>query len=167
MPTFAQGSRSSLSYITEATFGTTPAGSFNNLPFSTHSLNLSKDRVAGTDIQADRMPRVDRHGNRQTAGDIVADLRKGEQEVLRALHRVVGEARLLLKGCGYPFDVFLRDAGRAPGGLQRGGGLRGGLRLPLKLRDAGPKGAREAVPDCDRGPGCGPGHKAHTYRAEL
>ena len=78
MPTFAQGSRSSLSYIVESTFGTTPAGSFNNLPFSTHSLNLSKDRVAGTDIQADGMPRVDRHGNRQTAGDIVADLRKGD-----------------------------------------------------------------------------------------
>ena len=78
MPTFAQGSRSSLSYITEVTFGTTPAGNFQNLPFSTHSLNLTKDRVAGTDIQADRMPRVDRHGNRQTAGDIVADLRKGD-----------------------------------------------------------------------------------------
>jgi hypothetical protein len=78
MPTFAQGSRSSLSYITEVTFGTTPAGNFQNLPFSTHSLNLTKDRVAGTDIQADRMPRVDRHGNRTAAGDIVGDLRKGD-----------------------------------------------------------------------------------------
>ena len=50
---FAQGSRSSLSYIVESTFGTTPSGNFTNLPFSTHSLNLTKDRVAGTDIQAD------------------------------------------------------------------------------------------------------------------
>ena len=72
---FAQGSRSSLSYIVESTFGTTPAGNFQNLPFSTHSLNLTKDRVAGNDIQADRMPRVDRHGNRQANGDIVVDLR--------------------------------------------------------------------------------------------
>ena len=72
---FAQGSRSSLSYITETTFGTTPAGNFQNLPFSTHSLNLTKDRVTGNDIQADRMPRVDRHGNRQVSGDIVVDLR--------------------------------------------------------------------------------------------
>ena len=72
---FAQGSRSSLSYITETTFGTTPSGNFQNLPFSTHSLNLTKDRVAGNDIQADRMPRVDRHGNRQAGGDIVVDLR--------------------------------------------------------------------------------------------
>jgi hypothetical protein len=78
MTCFAQGSRSSLSYIVESTFGTTPAGNFTNLPFSTHSLNLTKERVAGNDIQADRMTRVDRHGNRQTGGDIVADLRKGD-----------------------------------------------------------------------------------------
>ena len=75
---FSQGSRSSLSFITESTFGTTPAGNFTNLPFSTHSLNLTKDRVAGTDIQADRMARVDRHGNRQVNGDIVVDLRDGD-----------------------------------------------------------------------------------------
>jgi hypothetical protein len=79
---FAQGSRSSLSRITEVTFGTTPAGDFINLPFSTHSLNLTKDRVAGNDIQADRMPRVDRHGNRQVAGDIVVDLRDGDYDDL-------------------------------------------------------------------------------------
>jgi len=72
---FAQGSRSSLSYIVESTFGTTPVGNFQNLPFTSHSLNMTKERVAGTDIQADRMSRVDRHGNRQVAGDIVADLR--------------------------------------------------------------------------------------------
>ena len=72
---FAQGSRSSLSYIVESTFGTTPAGNFQNLPFTSHSLNMTKDRVEGTDIQADRMSRVDRHGNRTVAGDIQADLR--------------------------------------------------------------------------------------------
>lgn len=77
---FAQGSRSSLSYIVESTFGTTPAGNFTNLPFSTHSLNLTKDRVTGNDIQSDRMPRVDRHGNRQVSGDIVADLRDGDYD---------------------------------------------------------------------------------------
>ena len=77
---FSQGSRSSLSYIVESTFGTTPAGNFTNLPFSTHSLNLTKDRVAGNDIQSDRMPRVDRHGNRQVAGDIVVDLRDADYD---------------------------------------------------------------------------------------
>ena len=78
MPTFAQGSRSSLSYITESTFGTTPVGNFQNIPFTSHGLNLTKDLVAGTDIQADRMPRHERHGNKQSAGDIVADLRGGD-----------------------------------------------------------------------------------------
>ena len=80
MTCFAQGSRSRLSFIVESTFGTTPAGNFTNLPFSTHSLNLTKDRVAGNDIQADRMPRVDRHGNRQSGGDIAVDLRKGDYD---------------------------------------------------------------------------------------
>jgi hypothetical protein len=75
---FAQGSRSSLSYIVESTFGTTPAGNFTNLPFNTHSLNLTRDRVAGNEIQADRMTRVDRHGNTQVGGDIVVDLRDGD-----------------------------------------------------------------------------------------
>ena len=80
MTCFAQGSRSSLSFIVESTFGTIPARNFTNLPFSTHSLNLTKDRVAGNDIQADRMPRVDRHGNRQAGGDIAVDLRKGDYD---------------------------------------------------------------------------------------
>jgi hypothetical protein len=79
---FAQGSRSSLSYIVESTFGITPAGNatFTNLPFSTHSLNLTKDRVAGNDIQSDRMTRVDRHGNRQVSGDIAVDLRDADYD---------------------------------------------------------------------------------------
>jgi hypothetical protein len=77
---FAQGSRSTLSYIEESTFGTTPAGNFQNLPFNTHSLNLTKDRVAGNEIQADRMTRVDRHGNTQVGGDIVVDLRDGDYD---------------------------------------------------------------------------------------
>lgn len=76
---FAQGSRSSLSFIAESAFGTTPATpTFANLPFNTHSLDLTKDRVEGNEIQADRMPRVDRHGNKQAGGSIEVDLRKGD-----------------------------------------------------------------------------------------
>ena len=78
---FAQGSRSRLAYGVETTFGTA-ASTYTNLPFNTHSLNLTKDRVAGNEIQPDRMPRVDRHGNRQTAGDIVVDLRDGDYDDL-------------------------------------------------------------------------------------
>ena len=71
---FAQGSRSRLAFGVESTFGTA-ATSYTNLPFNSHSLNLSKERVAGNEIQPDRMPRVDRHGNRSVAGDITVDLR--------------------------------------------------------------------------------------------
>jgi len=71
---FAQGSRSRLAFGVESAFGSA-ASSYTNLPFNTHSLSLSKERVAGNEIQPDRMPRVDRHGNRSVAGDITVDLR--------------------------------------------------------------------------------------------
>lgn len=76
---FAQGSRSSLAYIAETSFGTTPATpTFAYLPFNTHSIDLSKDRVEGNEIQSDRMTRVDRHGNKQAGGSVEVDLRKGD-----------------------------------------------------------------------------------------
>jgi hypothetical protein len=76
---FSQGSRAGLSYVVESTFGTTPGTpALIQLPYTTQSLNLTKERVTGTDIQPDRMLRVDRHGNRSAAGDIVADLRKAD-----------------------------------------------------------------------------------------
>lgn len=80
---FSQGSRSSLAYIAETAFGTTPSTpTFAYLPFNTHSLDLSKDRVEGNEIQADRMTRVDRHGNVQAGGSIEVDLRKGDFDEL-------------------------------------------------------------------------------------
>jgi len=76
---FAQGSRSSLAYIAETAFGTTPASpTFAKLPFNTHSIDLSKDRVEGNEIQSDRMTRVDRHGNKQAGGSVEVDLRKAD-----------------------------------------------------------------------------------------
>lgn len=76
---FSQNSRAGLSYVVESTFGVTPGSpTLVQLPFNTHSLNLTKDRVQGNEIQPDRMLRVDRHGNRQVGGDIVVDLRKGD-----------------------------------------------------------------------------------------
>jgi hypothetical protein len=72
---FSQGSRSGLSYIVESTFGTTPAGNFTAIPRNTDNLTFSKERVEGREIQPDRMVRVDRHGNKTAAGDIVVDFR--------------------------------------------------------------------------------------------
>ena len=79
---FAQGSRSRLSYKVESTFGNLPGTPFIELPYNTHSLNLSKERVTGNQIQEDRMPRDDRHGNRQVGGDIVVDLRADDYDTL-------------------------------------------------------------------------------------
>ena len=78
---FAQGSRSSLAIGVETTFGTA-ASTYTNLPIKTHSLDLTKERLQGQDIQSDRMPRVDRHGNRNAAGSIEVDLRKGNYDDL-------------------------------------------------------------------------------------
>ena len=79
----SNGARTGLSYVPEVTFGVTPASpSLIQLPYTTHSLDLSKERVTGNDLLPDRMPRVDRHGNRSVAGDIVADLRKGDYDTL-------------------------------------------------------------------------------------
>jgi hypothetical protein len=76
---FAQGSRSALAVGVEGTFGT-EASSYDLVPIKTHSLDLTKERLQGMDIQADRMPRVSRHGNRQAAGSIEVDLRMGNYD---------------------------------------------------------------------------------------
>lgn len=78
---FAQGSRSSLALGVEGTFGSA-ASTYVNLPIKTHSLDLTKERLQGQDIQSDRMPRVSRHGNRNAAGSIEVDLRKGNYDDL-------------------------------------------------------------------------------------
>ena len=78
---FAQGSRSSVGIGVETTFGTA-ASTYTKLPIKTHSLDLTKERLQGQDIQADRMQRVDRHGNRNAAGSIEVDLRKGNYDDL-------------------------------------------------------------------------------------
>lgn len=77
MDCFAQGSRSGLSYAVQTDFDTPATGNFTPIAYNTHSLNLSKERVTGNEIQPDRMLRVDRHGNRNSAGDITVDLRDG------------------------------------------------------------------------------------------
>ncbi len=81
MPCTSQGSRSDLSVGIQNDFYT-PATVFNNVPYSSQSLNLTKDRVIGTDLQSDRQTRVDRHGNRQVGGDIVCDLRESDFDTL-------------------------------------------------------------------------------------
>lgn len=108
---FSQGSRSGLSYVKETVFGTTPATpALIQLPYTTHSLNLTKERVTGNDIQPDRMPRVDRHGNRTAAGDIVVDLRKGDYDAFLEAAFMSTWATNTLKIGSTPASFSIEDA---------------------------------------------------------
>ena len=108
---FAQGSRSSLSYIAETSFGTTPSTpTFANLPINSHSLDLTKDRVEGNEIQADRMTRVDRHGNKQAGGSIEVDLRKGDYDELLESAFFNSYATNILKVVTTPKFFTIEDA---------------------------------------------------------
>lgn len=80
---FSQGNRTGLALVAEASFGVTPsAPSFVSIPYNTHSLNLTKERLQGNELLSDRVPRTDRHGNRNAAGDIVVDLRDTDYDTL-------------------------------------------------------------------------------------
>lgn len=80
---FANGARSRLTIAAETSFGVLPSGpSFATLPVRSHALNLTKQRVQGQDIIADRMNAVDRHGNRSAGGSIEVDLRRGDYDLL-------------------------------------------------------------------------------------
>jgi len=79
MVTFAQGSRSGLAYGVQADFDTA-ATTFKRLPIKTHSLDLTKERLQGNDIQPDRQSRIDIHGNRSVGGSVEIDLRKGDYD---------------------------------------------------------------------------------------
>lgn len=80
---FAQGSRTQLAYVSEVTYGTTPSTpALVSLPFVTHSVDLTKTRVQSAEITPDRMPRVDRHGQRTVTGDIAVEMRPADYDFL-------------------------------------------------------------------------------------
>lgn len=80
---FAQGSRTQLAYVAESTYGTTPASpAMAAVPFNTHSLDLAKTRIQSAEITPDRMPRIDRHGQRTVSGDIVVEMRPADYDWL-------------------------------------------------------------------------------------
>jgi hypothetical protein len=80
---FAQGSRTQLAYVSEVTYGTTPSTpAMIALPFNTHSVDLTKTRVQSAEITPDRMPRIDRHGQRTVSGDIVVEMRPADYDFL-------------------------------------------------------------------------------------
>lgn len=79
----SQGSRTGLGIVTEVTRGTTPTTpSLVNLPYKTHSLDLTKEVLESDDIYPDRVPRHNRHGNRSGGGSLEVDLRRGSYDGL-------------------------------------------------------------------------------------
>lgn len=80
---FSQGARTRLTVASETSFGVLPGSpAFATLPYRSHSLDLTKERVQGQDILSDRMAFVDRHGNRVVGGSVEVDLRRGDYDSL-------------------------------------------------------------------------------------
>lgn len=79
--TFAQGARTRLAIGSQADFDT-DAAAMTILPYNSHTLDLTKERVQGNELIGDRAPRVDRHGNRQVGGEIVVDMRDSDFDLL-------------------------------------------------------------------------------------
>ena len=74
--TFSQGSRAQLTYVIEATFGTTPGSpTMISLPYNSCSLNVTKDSLESAELRSDRQVDIFRHGARRVEGDIEVDFR--------------------------------------------------------------------------------------------
>jgi len=75
MTILAVGSRHSMAYVQETTFGTTPATPvFKALRHNSTTLALTKQGFASAEIRADRQIANYRHGTYQVGGDIVSEL---------------------------------------------------------------------------------------------
>lgn len=70
----AQGARSQLLAKAQSALGTPATGNFSRVRYNTHSLDVVKQSIEGAEIRSDRQVQDYRHGNRNSAGDIVCDL---------------------------------------------------------------------------------------------
>ncbi len=75
---FAQGSRTRLAVRAQADYLTQATGNYNELPFSTHSLNLAKQEIESNTTRSDREVADVRHGQRSVSGQIACELRYGD-----------------------------------------------------------------------------------------
>jgi len=81
--TIATGSRHNLSYVVEATFGTTPSSpGFTPIRHTGTTLGLSKDAVESEELREDRQVAHFRHGNKSVTGDINFELSYGGLDAL-------------------------------------------------------------------------------------
>lgn len=75
---FAQGSRSRLAIGIQSNFQTRATGNYLELPYVSHSLNLSKQEIESQTSTSDREVRDVRHGQKSAAGQITVELRYGD-----------------------------------------------------------------------------------------
>ena len=69
--TIATGARSKVGYVVESVFGTTPTTpSLVELPFTSFSVNLTREEHDDNSIRSDRMERYSLSGNKSVAGSI-------------------------------------------------------------------------------------------------
>ncbi|MFW0776296.1 MAG: phage tail tube protein, partial [Rickettsiales bacterium] len=79
----ASGSKHTLHYIAESTYGTTPATpTWTPICHSACTLGMTKDAIEDDCLNATRQVKGLRHGNRQTSGDINGRLAYGEYDDL-------------------------------------------------------------------------------------
>ncbi len=79
----ANGSRHSMAYVAEATYGTTPATpTFKNLRHTSTSLALSKETLESEELRQDRQVADVRHGAYQVGGDLGFELSYGSYDDL-------------------------------------------------------------------------------------
>lgn len=83
MVAIASGSKHTLHYIVESTYGTTPSTpAWTPVPITGDSLGLTKDAIEAGKLRADRQVEDLRHGNRQIGGDIPGELEYGSYDGL-------------------------------------------------------------------------------------
>ncbi len=83
--TIATGSRHSLAYVAEASYGTTPATpAFTPLRYKSTTLALTKNTLQSEELRADRQIAELRHGTIQVGGDIQGELSYGAYDDLFA-----------------------------------------------------------------------------------
>lgn len=81
--TIATGARSKVGFVVESTFGTTPATpQLTELPFTSFSVNLTRDEYDDNSIRADRMERYSLSGNKSVAGSIDVNFAHGIYDTL-------------------------------------------------------------------------------------
>lgn len=79
----ASGSRHSLAFVAEVTYGTTPATpTWTDVRHTACTLGLTKETVESEEIRSDRQILTVRHGNRAAGGDIEAELSYGTFDTL-------------------------------------------------------------------------------------